>query len=301
LLGVLEISLRLCGYGYDPQFFKRLKIGGEDFFVQNEDFSRRFFPREIVRNPGPVRFRVHKAPGTFRIFILGESAAMGDPAQSFAPDRYLEMLLREKYPGRSFEVINVAFTAINSHVILPIARECAAHEGDVWIIYMGNNEMVGPFGAATVFGLQAPSLPYVRLALALQRLRTGQWLMELARRLSRHGTESPGWRGIAMFLDNQIAPDSPRRETVYRNFQRNLDDIVRVGVNSGAKVLLNTVAVNLKDCPPFASMNNSRLSPAERAKFDQLYSNGMQAATQRPRQIAVKRNQTRMEIFPGQP
>src|SRR5260370_5834906 len=222
LLGVLEISLRLGGYGYNPQFFKRLKIGGEEFFVQNEEFSRRFFPKEIARNPGPIRFRVQKAPGTFRIFILGESAAMGDPALSFAPSRYLEMLLREKYPGRQFEVINVAFTAINSHVILPIARECAAHEGDLWIIYMGNNEMVGPFGAATVFGWQAPPVPYVRAALALQRLRTGQLLMELGRKLRGHAATAPAWGGMAMFLDNQVAPGSPRKETVYRNFQKNL-------------------------------------------------------------------------------
>ena len=41
---------------------------------------------------------------------------MGDPAQSFAPDRFLEVLLREKHPGSKFEVINVAFTAINSHL-----------------------------------------------------------------------------------------------------------------------------------------------------------------------------------------
>ena len=278
---MVEISLRLGGYGYNPQFFKRLKIGGEDFFVQNEDFSFRFFPKEIARNPGPVRFRVHKAPGTFRIFILGESAAMGDPAQSFSPDRYLEMLLREKYPGRQFEVINVAFTAINSHVILPIARECAAHDGDLWIIYMGNNEMVGPFGAATVFGAQAPTLPYVRVALALQRLRTGQWLMALGRKLGGQGAKSPGWGGMAMFLDKKIAPESPRRETVYRNFEKNLDDIVRAAVNSGAKVLLNTVAVNLKDSPPFASMTDSHLSPADRAQFDQLYATGMQAFAQK--------------------
>ena len=174
------MSLRFSGYGYNPRFFKRIKIGGEEFFVQNEDFSRRFFPKEVMRNPGPVRFPVHKAPGVFRIFVLGESAAMGDPAQSFAPDRYLEVLLRDKYPGSKFEVINVAFTAINSHVILPIARECAAHEGDLWIVYMGNNEMVGPFGAATVFGWQAPPLPFVRAVVAFQRLRTGQWLMDLA-------------------------------------------------------------------------------------------------------------------------
>jgi hypothetical protein len=122
---------------------------------------------------------------------------MGDPAQSFAPDRYLEMLLREKYPERKFEVVNVAFTAINSHVILPIARECAAHEGDLWIIYMGNNEMVGPFGAATVFGRQAPPLPYARLVTALQRLRMGQWLTEQGRKFTAQGHAQPpgaAWR-----------------------------------------------------------------------------------------------------------
>jgi tetratricopeptide (TPR) repeat protein len=281
LLGVLEVSLRLGGYGYDPHLFKRLKIGGEDFFVQNEDFSCRFFPREIMRNPGPLRFHAHKKPGTFRIIILGESAAMGDPAESFGPSRYLEMLLREKHPGTEFEVINVAFTAINSHVILPIARECAAHEGDLWIIYMGNNEMVGPFGAATVFGAQAPPLPYVRLALAVQRLRTGQLLMDVARRVRGGGARSATWGGMAMFLGSQVAPDSPRKETVYRNFQKNLDDIIRAGAASGAKVLLNTVAVNLKDCPPFASMTNSVLSPADRAQFDQLCTKAAQSAAQK--------------------
>jgi tetratricopeptide (TPR) repeat protein len=59
---------------------------------------------------------------------------------------------------------------------------------------------------------------------------------------------------------------------VYQNFQRNLNDIVKVGLNSGAKILLNTVAVNLKDCPPFASMTNASLSMAARAQFDQLLS-----------------------------
>src|SRR5207245_11661474 len=120
---------------------------------------------------------------------------------------------------REFEVINVAFTAINSHVILPIARECAAHDGDLWIIYMGNNEMVGPFGAATAFGAQAPSLPYVRAALALQRLRTGQWLMALGRRLSGHGEKSPGCGGMAMFLDERLAANSTHRERVHVNYR----------------------------------------------------------------------------------
>jgi len=281
LLGLLEISLRLGGYGYDPHFFTRIKIGSEEFFVQNEDFSFRFFPGNIARNPGPVRFAARKEPGTFRVFVLGESAAMGDPAESFAPSRYLEILLHKKYPGKKFEIINTAFTAINSHVILPIARECAEQQGDLWIVYMGNNEMVGPFGAATVFGRQAAPLPYVRGMIALQQLRTGQLLVDLTRKLKRQSGPTGAWGGMGMFLNNQIAPDSPRKEVVYHNFQKNLHDIVRLGIGSGAAVLLNTVAVNLRDCPPFASMTNSLLPASDRAQFGELYAKGAQASEHR--------------------
>ena len=281
LLAVLELALRLGGYGFDPHFFKPFKIGGEDYLVQNDDFSFRFFPIEAARNPGALRMKAVKPPGTFRIFILGESAAMGDPQPAYGPARYMEMQLRETFPGVKFEVVNVAFTAINSHVILPIARECAQHQGDLWIIYMGNNEMVGPFGAATVFGRRAPPLAYVRFVTAIQRTRIGQWLTDLSCRLRNRGAQPASWGGMEMFLQNQIAPDNPVKEDVYRNFARNLDDILHAGLGSGAKILLNTVAVNLKDCPPFASLAGGHLSPAERAQFDQLYTNGLQAAAQK--------------------
>jgi tetratricopeptide (TPR) repeat protein len=274
LLAILEICLRLGGYGYDPHFFKRIKIGNEDYFVQNDEFSYRFFPPETARSPGAIRMPVRKTPGTYRIFVLGESAAMGDPEPAFGAYRYLEMLLREKYPDKKFEIINVAFTAINSHVIVPIARECAEHEGDLWIIYMGNNEMVGPFGAATVFGRQAPPLPYVRMVTALQSTRIGQLFTSWSRKLRRHDTQGTAWGGMEMFMNNQIAPDSPLKETVYRNFEKNLDDIVRAGIGSGAKVLLNTVAVNLKDCPPFASLNGLHVSATDRAQSTKLFADG---------------------------
>jgi tetratricopeptide (TPR) repeat protein len=85
---------------------------------------------------------------------------------------------------------------------------------------------------------------------------------------------------MQMFLQNQIAPDSPLKENVYRNFQKNLDDIVRAGTGSGAKVLLNTVAVNLKDCPPFASLTNKTLPVADLAQFEEIYSAGCTAEAQ---------------------
>ena len=152
LLLALELGLRLCGYGYETTFFKPLRIGTEDYLVENDKFGWRFFPPEISRSPTPIRMPAHKSPGTYRIFLLGESAASGDPEPAYGMGRYLQVLLQERYPATRFEVVPAAMTAINSHAVLPIARECASHEGDLWVVYMGNNEMAGPFGAATVFG-----------------------------------------------------------------------------------------------------------------------------------------------------
>lgn len=271
LLGGIEAALRLAGYGYNPDFFEKVRIGEKEFLVNNENFSLRFFPPQLSRWPGPVMIEAKKPATTYRIFILGESAARGEPEPPYAASRYLEILLDERFPNTHFEVINLGITAIDSHVILPIARDCAKADGDLWIVYMGNNEMVGPFGAATVFGAKSPPLGFVRLNLAIQKTRIGQLLMDISRRLRKKNANA-SWGGMEMFVGNQLHADDPRKEVVYQNFERNLDDIVRAGLDSGAKILLNTVAVNLKDCPPFASLINSNLPAADRAQFEKLFS-----------------------------
>jgi tetratricopeptide (TPR) repeat protein len=273
-LVVLEAALRLAGYGYLTGLFEKVRLEGRDYLLNNEKFSLRFFPPKLSRWPSPLMMEAVKPAGTCRIFIFGESAAQGDPEPAFGAARYLEVLLRERYPGVNFEVVNVAITAINSHVIVPIARECAHYQGDLWIIYMGNNEMIGPFGAATVFGAKAPPWPVVRLGLALQTTRVGQLLMDLERKLKGNAGGPGAWGGLQMFLSNQLAPNDPRKEVVYKNFQRNLRDILRAGRNSGAAIVLNTVSVNLKDCPPFASLPSGTLAPAEREKCDRLCADG---------------------------
>jgi hypothetical protein len=279
LLGGLEVDLRLSGYGYSTSFFEKIRVGEKDFLVDNENFSMRFFPPQLARWSGPVMMEARKPANTYRIFILGESAARGEPEPSYAASRYLEVLLNERFRNTHFEVVNLGITAINSHVILPIARDCAKADGDLWIIYMGNNEMVGPFGAATVFGARAPPLGFVRLNLAIQKTRMGQLLMDLGRKLNGKSSNT-SWGGMKMFVGNQLPADDPRKEVVYENFERNLNDIVKAGLNSGAKILLNTVAVNLKDCPPFAALVNTNLSVTERTQFDKIYSEACSAEVQ---------------------
>lgn len=276
LLGLSEVGLRLGGYGYDCAFFKTDRDGhGKKFLIDNDQFTFRFFPPELSRCPPPFKIEADKPPDTRRIFVFGESAAMGDPQPSIGPAHVLEVLLREKFPAEKFEVVNLGITAINSHVVLPVAREVAAQgQGDIWILYLGNNEMVGPFGAATVFGRQAAPLSAVRFNLAIQRTRAGQLAVAMLRKLSG-GEKSVAWGGMQMFLENQVPAGDLRRNTIYHSFDCNLRDIIAAGLQGGAKIVLSTVSVNLRDCPPFGSLPSHQLTASERSQFNDYYTNGI--------------------------
>ena len=266
-LGLLEILLRVMGVGYPAEFFLKTEANGRAVFIENQQFSRRYFPPGLERTPQPVMFTAQKPADTLRVFVLGESAAMGDPEPAFGFARVLEIMLREAFPGKHIEVINAAVTAINSHVIREIAKDCAGKQGDYWLLYVGNNEVVGPFGAGTVFGDQTPGLGFIRANLALKSTRLGQALDALRHKLTAKSGTPSSWEGMEMFLHQQVALDDPRMAAVYTNFETNLRDIIRLGEGSGAKVLVSTVAANLKDCAPFASLPRANLGEKERSQW----------------------------------
>ncbi|MFZ5495384.1 MAG: tetratricopeptide repeat protein [Verrucomicrobiota bacterium] len=276
-LGLLELGLRLAGFGYPTAFLLPAAHQGREILIQNHQFGWRFFGRALSRAPYPIALSRLPAPETVRIFVLGESAAKGEPQPAFGLPRMLEAMLSLRHPGVRFEVVNAAMTAINSHAILPMARDCAAAGGDIWVIYMGNNEVVGPFGAGTVFGPQVPPLPLVRASIALKATRTGQWLDTLRQQAAESPAEPAEWRGMAMFLEQQVRADDPRMAGVYRHFQRNLADIIAAGRSGGAGIVVSTVAVNLRDSAPFASAHRGGLSAADKTVWEALYQRGVAA------------------------
>lgn len=273
-LVLLEGLLRLCGYGYPTVFFLPREIGGQSAFVENPDFGRRFFPPGLTRGLAPTVFPGTKPAGTYRIFILGESAALGYPDPSFHFGRILKAMLHDRYPDARFEVVNTAMVAINSHVILPIARECAAHEPDLFVVYMGNNEVVGPYGASGVLGPFSPSLPLIRASVRVKEARTGQLLANLIRLASTPGPTPHGWGGMPMFVGSKVPADDDRLPAVYAHFADNLQDICAAGRQAGASVVVCTVATNLKDSAPFASAA-SALTAEQAAAWKKIYEDGI--------------------------
>jgi tetratricopeptide (TPR) repeat protein len=276
-LVILEVGLRLAGVGHSMSFFLPMQVDGRDCLVENDRFGWRFFGPEMSRTPFSIVFPNFKSRDTIRVFVFGESAAFGDPQPEFGLCRVLESLLDGRFPDKHFEVINTAMTAIDSHVILPIARDCAAHNGDFWVIYMGNNEVVGPYGSGTVFGPQAANLALVRAGLAFKATRIGQALGDLVRHAQKRPVNQSEWGGMGMFLHNHVRQDDPRMATVYDSFARNLNDIIDAGAGGGAKVLVSTVARNLKDCGPFASEHRPGLAEGELSKWDKFFETGIQA------------------------
>jgi len=262
VVGGLEIGARLVGYGYPTQFFEISKVEGGKVVSANHQFFWSFFPRALSRSPQAFQFVKEKSPRSRRIFLFGESAAMGDPEATFGPARVLEWMLNQRHPDESFEVINLAVTAINSHVILPIAREATEFGADIWCLYMGNNEVHGQFGPGTVFGQSTGNLGLIRSSLAIKRTRLGQLANDLSGLFSGSSAQSAEWGGMSMFANRQVFADDARLQGVYENFRANLVDILSAGLAANAQVLVGTVAVNLRGSSPFSSEVPASL-PAE--------------------------------------
>lgn len=276
-LCAFEAVLRVSGFGYPTSFLLSSENNGQKTFVQNPRFGWRFFGPSMARAPSPCSILQTKPSNTVRIFVFGESAAYGDPQPRFGLPRMIEAMLSLRHPGTRFEVINAAMTGINSHTILPIARDCTKAGADIWVIYMGNNEVVGPFGAGTVFGPGTPPMAVVRANLAIKATRIGQFLDSIRQRLQKPPPELSEWGGMTMFLKNEVAADDPRMKIVYRHFERNLQDIIHSAEQSGVGVVLSTVAVNLRDCGPFASTHRKDLAESDKARFDEAYRQGVAA------------------------
>ena len=95
LLGVIELALRVFGVGYSTDLTVPCTAQGHAADCYNLFFPAPFFPPGMIKTPQAYSIPVVKPQGTYRIFVLGESAAMGDPDPAYAFSRYLDVMLRE--------------------------------------------------------------------------------------------------------------------------------------------------------------------------------------------------------------
>jgi tetratricopeptide (TPR) repeat protein len=289
LLGLAEGALRLFGVGFPTSLTVPCTMQGRPASCYNLFFPAPFFPPGMIKTPQAYAIPAEKPRGTYRIFVLGESAAMGDPDPAYGFSRYLELMLRQRFPSLKFEMVNTGSVAINSHVLLPIARGLASQHPDLFIIYSGNNEVVGPYGPGTALTSSGMSLPVIRGSIFYHSTRIGQLLTKI-------GSQKREWGGMEMFLDKQVPASSPLMRNVYANFESNLRDTIAVARESGARIIVATVATNLKDCAPFASAHRDGLDQNALQSWSELVHQGSDLENSRSYAGALKAYSTAAQI-----
>jgi len=271
----VETGLRVFGYGYPMGFTFEQKVEGQKKTLSNPFFLWKYFDPHLIPLTRPFTLSATKPRDTYRIFLLGGSAARGTPSSAYSMAQILEKMLRNQYPTVNFEVVNTGRAAINSHVVVPIARTCSGLQSDLFVVYLGNNEVVGPYGAGTVFAPLTSNLSAIRASVLLKSSRIGQLIQNTIRLIPSRGDRPYEFQGMQMFADNHVRASDPRMETVYRHFEQNLSDICKTGKTSATPVIVATVGVNLKDSPPFGSMHRAGLSTQAKQRWQQLYQAGV--------------------------
>ncbi|MCX8155858.1 MAG: tetratricopeptide repeat protein [Verrucomicrobiae bacterium] len=282
LLVALELTLRLFGVGFSERFWVE---GNEPGTVKtNYEFARHYSSRKNPPRPFFTQMTVTKPADTVRVFLLGESAAFGTPDPAFGPSRLMQVMLEERYPGKRIEVINAAMMGIDSFVLRRIARECAQYEPDLFIIYTGNNELIGLH-----VPLENESALWATRPLALfmdwcRATRVGQLACRMV-----NAWNPPPVQDMSFLRRQRRAADDPRTLKVLHNFRQNLAEVIQLG---DFPKILATVAVNVRDFPPLGSLHRPGLSEDQLKLWNEAYAQGMAEEQGRRYASAVVQYQT---------
>jgi tetratricopeptide (TPR) repeat protein len=236
LLAGTEFALRLAGVGGDTRYLRTVEVGQKSCQAPNKRFFNQFstLPIDTIVDWDDMDFRaaVPKPKDTYRIVILGESAAQGGH-WGFA--RYLNAMLRLQAPEAAVEILNLACPGSNSSVMQEVARSAETLQPGLFLVYLGNNEGVPPYSAEQ-FPWDHESLArprYIHAHTLLLGLRLTQACGRLLGGIQSQNPTQFTWR--------TGQTNAPR---IHALFARNLAAICDAAQHCGAHTLLCTLARN---------------------------------------------------------
>jgi tetratricopeptide (TPR) repeat protein len=256
ILALTEAGLRVSGFGHSYPLFVEVEQA-PGYLWANRQVVRRFMVDESdtpthlrIR---PVPFSRQKAPGTFRIFIVGSSTAAGYPYYSLMP--MLRQRLQSTFPERRIEVVTTAMGAVNSYTFLDFTDEIIEQRPDAVLIYAGQNEYVGILGVASGYSA-GRYRPMVLAFLWLRDLRLFQLMQRLVSGL-KPDTERIYHQGRTLLAlvvkDREIPLGSDLYQRGIEQYRANLNAILSRYQRAGVSVLIGTLFSNERDQPPFIS------------------------------------------------
>jgi len=276
LLGGAECALRAVGYGRTTKPFIMRRIDGEAYASVNMAFFEQFMPMwpdRIGNEPYDVVIPVRKRPNTLRVAVLGASAAYGYLSPEFGFWRHLEVVLRAKCPEVNAEVYCLGWNGMNSHVMRLMARAARGLGFDLFVVYMGNNEVKGTLSVMYDMRHRLPTRRLVDVYAFVSDLRLFQAACRTLGAAFGRERDLMEWHAAT----KAIGVDDPRLERVYGNYRANIEALCDTALEAHAAVALCTVATNLRTWRPGGSENRPGMDASAREQWNTLYAAGRAA------------------------
>ncbi|NJN24768.1 MAG: hypothetical protein HC819_01635 [Cyclobacteriaceae bacterium] len=163
----------------------------------------------------------------------------------------LQYRLQHTFPYADIEVINTGLTAINSFTLVDFAKAIVRESPDAIIMYAGHNEYYGTLGVGSNSKLaNAPWM--VRTLLKARDLRIVQFTLHLGQIFKGKASKVDLSETLMqrMAQDQRILYGSKKYTQGIKQFEDNLDLILKQFNKKRIPVFLATLVSNLKDQPP---------------------------------------------------
>ncbi len=305
LVIVLEIGLRVFGYGSEFDLVTKTIVNGKEYYRINPNVGKRYFDpaRYFVPQIYSGNFEIAKSPNTFRIFVVGESTPAGFPYQYNAtPARILQKQLEILHPEKHIEVINAGLTGTNSFTVLEFVDELTAFQPDAFIVYSGQNEFYGAFGTASTNSIGGGRW-MIRLYQSLRRVKTFVLLENTLTSVSRlFASANPAvYNGTLM---QQLAKDKaiPFNSASYRqaleSFGKNITETIGIASSKNVPIIISTLVTNEGSLPPFVSLHGSEVSEQRQQELTSLQKDGDDLLQRKELSAAVIKFRRITEIDP---
>jgi tetratricopeptide (TPR) repeat protein len=272
----LEGGLRSFDYGQSLQLFIPVGEDYPDHLTTNPDVSLRYFnKRDNPPVPNEDYFLKQKPENGFRIFMLGGSTAAGWPyAGNMMPSRIIAERLADAFPDKNIEMVNVAFSAINTYTLLDFIDEILEHSPDLVLIYSGHNEFYGALGVGSAKSVGNQRW-LVRTYLELQDFKLFLLLKNFINWLqaSNSSVVQPvkGTLMQRMVEEKNIIHASPLYQQGVNQFEENMREIIGRFKAADVNVVVSELVSNLSDHEPFVST-----AVAGKETADEIYSQAQQ-------------------------
>lgn len=266
---LLEVFLRMANYRGDLNLFIYPDRFGGEYGMLNHHYHEKFFFRTNTFSAGRGDvFLKNKPDDAFRVFVLGASTTESFPyGYNGMFSLVIRDMLTDVLPDRHVEVVNLGITATNTYTLYDQTREILRAEPDAILIYSGQNEYYGALGVASSEGL-GRNTSFVRATMVLYRVRTFLmlrdgigWLLNKMSGYDKH--EAPGTLMQRLAQQHAIPLEGKVFEAGKRQYASNLGKILQRYTDAGVPVFISSLVSNLKDHPPFYSLETGDHPPAD--------------------------------------